>query len=159
MHLSKLITFFVVMLFSIFALVSCGSADEVNEPECFLANDGQMGGASGADCNPPEGVEVLPTPTFTPAPVSGGATDAKGLLIANGCAGCHVIESIPQARGVVGPSLTGIGAQGTDYIRTSIVNPGAAIAEGYSDGLMPANFGDMLSDSELEILVNFLATQ
>ena len=159
MHFRRLITLFAVILISIFTLVSCGGADEINDPECFLAKDGQMVGASGTDCNPPEGVEVLPTPTFTPSPASGGATDAKGLVIANGCAGCHVIESIPQARGVVGPSLTGIGAKGEDYIRTSIVNPNAVIAEGYAEGLMPANFGDLLSENELEVLVSFLATQ
>ena len=155
----KFSTLLLVSLFSIFALAACGGAEEISDPEWFLAKDGQVVGASGADCNPPEGVEVLPTPTFTPAPAAGGATDAKGLLIANGCAGCHVIESIPQARGVVGPSLTGIGSKGAEYIKVSIINPGAVIAEGYADGLMPANFGDLLSDSELDLFVSFLAAQ
>lgn len=159
MHSRKFATLLMVSLFSLFTLVACGGSDDITEPECFLAKDGQVVGASGDDCNPPEGVEVLPTPTFTPAPVAGGAMDAKGLLIAKGCAGCHVIESVPQARGVVGPSLTGIGSKGAEYIKASIINPGAVIADGYSDGLMPANFGDLLSDSELDMLVSFLAAQ
>ncbi|HET6343354.1 MAG TPA: c-type cytochrome [Myxococcota bacterium] len=33
---------------------------------------------------------------------------AVGIMIANGCAGCHTIPGVPGARGLVGPDLRGI---------------------------------------------------
>ena len=45
----------------------------------------------------------------------------------------------------------------TDFIHESIVNPGAYIAPGYSNGLMPSTFGQSLSASDINDLVAFLS--
>jgi len=44
-----------------------------------------------------------------------------------------------------------------DYIRTSILDPNAVIAEGFERDLMPPDMGTLIYASELEVLVNFLA--
>ncbi|MBI3763998.1 MAG: hypothetical protein HY260_19315, partial [Chloroflexi bacterium] len=51
-----------------------------------------------------------------------------------------------------------------DYIRQSIIDPGAVIAKSCPggpcpDGVMPKNFGGRLTADQLETLVSFLASQ
>lgn len=148
----------VIAVFSV--LTACGGAVAAPAtPECYLAQEGQVVGAFGADCDPPEGVDVEPTPTFTPIPAGGGATDGRALIITYGCATCHTLESVPQAQGKDGPELTGIGSMGAEFIRESIVNPSADVTEGYPDGLMPQDFADQMTAEELDILVEFLSSQ
>ena len=147
----------VIALLSVMA--ACGGAAAAPAtPECYLAQEGRVVGAFGADCEPPEGVDVEPTPTFTPIP-TGGATDGRALIITYGCATCHTLESIPQAQGKDGPELTDIGSLGADFIRQSIVDPSAVITEGYPDGLMPQDFAQQMTAEELDAVVEFLASQ
>lgn len=141
-------------------MAACGGAAAAPAtPECYLAQEGRVVGAFGADCEPPEGVDVEPTPTFTPIPTGGGATDGRALIITYGCATCHTLESIPQAQGKDGPELTDIGSLGADFIRQSIVDPSAVITEGYPDGLMPQDFAQQMTAEELDAVVEFLASQ
>ena len=79
-----------------------------------------------------------------------------------GCAACHSLE---PGVDLVGPSLANIGAEagsrvsGTSaeaYMRQSIVEPNAHIVEGYGEGIMPAGYGDQLSEGELNDLVAYL---
>ncbi len=74
---------------------------------------------------------------------------------APGCSTCHSLE--PGTK-LVGPSLAGIGAKGEDYIRESIVNPNAAIAEGFTPNIMYQNYGKDLTAQQIADLVAFLAT-
>lgn len=148
----------VIALLSVMA--ACGGAAAApTTPECYLAQEGRVVGAFGADCEPPEGVDVEPIPTFTPIPTGGGATDGRALIITYGCATCHTLESIPQAQGKDGPELTDIGSLGADFIRQSIVDPSAVITEGYPDGLMPQDFAQQMTAEELDAVVEFLASQ
>ena len=50
-------------------------------------------------------------------------------------------------------------SQGKDeaFIRESIVDPDAEIAQGFSPGIMPPNYGDTLQPAELDALVEYLA--
>jgi hypothetical protein len=50
------------------------------------------------------------------------------------------------------------GATLKDCIHTAIVKPYAYIPPGYKAGIMPANFSQKLKPSEIQALVNFLAT-
>ncbi len=147
------------MLFA-FLTAACGGGEPVAASECFIAKDGRIEAASGADCEPPPGATVEPTPTFTPAPTNGGgATGGAGLLILNGCGTCHTLASVPAMKQDVGPDLTGAGAKGADFIRESILNPSAVVTEGYEDGLMPQDFATSISPADLDAIVDFLATQ
>ncbi|MBZ5623010.1 MAG: c-type cytochrome [Acidobacteriia bacterium] len=63
-------------------------------------------------------------------PVPGDAAHGAEIFRGKGnCAGCH---SIHGEGGVAGPDLSGIGeSRSAAYLRESIVNPGAAVPEGY----------------------------
>ena len=149
-----------VTALAIFAVVAaCGGGSPVSTPECYLAQEGQVVGAVGADCEPPAGATVQLTPTPTPAPTNGG-NSGKVLFITYACATCHELDSVPQSKGSSdGPMLAGVGAKGADYIRESILTPAAEVVEGYEDGLMPQDFSTQLSPDELDTLVSFLSSQ
>jgi mono/diheme cytochrome c family protein len=78
---------------------------------------------------------------------------------ANTCLVCHVFAG----EGVqMGPPFDGMGARvDADYIRASILDPGAGAAEGFEPflGVMPPIFGNQLTASQLEAVVQFLASQ
>lgn len=92
------------------------------------------------------------------------ATTPEGLFTELGCAACHAIEGIEGATGQVGPDLTDIGARtDADYIRESILEPDAVIAEECPTGpcqagVMPKGLGERMTAQQLETLVQFLAT-
>ena len=126
--------------------------------------------------NPPPVMAATPTPTIitvTPdAPIpgtGGGGTDGPGIFVSRGCGGCHVIEGVPGAVGVIGPEMTGIasragtraetcepGMSAEDYIRESIEKPEACIVPGYDNVMQPLR--GMMSDDEFDILVEYLLT-
>ena len=45
-----------------------------------------------------------------------------------------------------------------EYIHTSITQPGAFVVEGFQDGVMPLNFGETLSEQDINDLVAYLLT-
>ena len=81
------------------------------------------------------------------------------LLFSTNCSSCHVIEG---EGGVIGPELTNIYAvQGEEYVRDSILNPNAVIATSCPtgpcpSGVMPQNFGEVLSADDLDNIVSYL---
>ena len=153
-----LLTITALAVFSV--VVACGGSNPVSTPECYLAQEGQIVGAAGADCEPPAGATVQPTPTPTPVQTGGGSNDGRVLFITYACATCHELDVVPQSKGSSdGPKLAGIGAKGADYIRESILTPSAEVIEGYEDGLMPQDFSTQLSAEELDTLVSFLSSQ
>lgn len=72
-----------------------------------------------------------------------------------GCVGCHAING---TGGQTGPELTTVISKGENYVRQSILNPNAVIAEGFSANIMPQNFGDRLSDENLNDLISYLSS-
>jgi cytochrome c oxidase subunit 2 len=92
----------------------------------------------------------------------GGGGDGEAIFLENGCQACHVLSAIPSAQGQIGPSLdelsTSAEAAGMpleEFIRESIVDPGAFVPDGYTAGTMPA-FGQ-IPEEELDQLVQYLA--
>jgi cytochrome c553 len=87
----------------------------------------------------------------------GDPAAGEQVFASNQCANCHTLQAA-GATATIGPNLDEA-LQGKDaaFIRESIVNPGAQIAEGFQDGLMPKDYGEKLSDEELANLVAFLA--
>jgi cytochrome c551/c552 len=96
---------------------------------------------------------------------SGGAatggnaqTDVGAQVFAStGCGSCHTFKAA-NSTGTVGPDLNEYLAPDDDQagIEEMIVDPNAEIAEGFSAGVMPQDYGQALSTQELEQLVNFL---
>jgi len=95
------------------------------------------------------------------------AQEAAGTGLPVGCSGCHL-------NGLSAPDVAGTwtrvqnqrlalpeyeGLDGEYYLIEAIVHPGAYIVAPYADGLMPANFGDQLTDQDLADLIAYLMTQ
>jgi cytochrome c oxidase subunit 2 len=86
------------------------------------------------------------------APAGDGPVGAAVFAEA-GCGGCHAFEPA-GTDATIGPPLTGL--TDAEAVREAIVDPGATIADGYQDGVMPTTFGESLSDEELDALVAYL---
>ncbi len=87
---------------------------------------------------------------------AGKALFEKTVLEGNpGCVTCHSTE---PGKTVVGPSLAGIGNKGEDFIRESIINPDADVTEGFPAGTMPQDYGQKLSEEQINQLVKYLLT-
>jgi cytochrome c oxidase subunit II len=77
------------------------------------------------------------------------------IFTATGCAGCHTLAAA-GSDAQVGPDLGQLSNADEAFVRESIVNPSAEIAEGFEDGIMPDNFGERLSEEDLDALVQYL---
>jgi cytochrome c oxidase subunit II len=86
-----------------------------------------------------------------------GAAGGPGeqIFASAGCGGCHTLAAAGADR-TIGPDLGKLSTAEAEFVRTSIVNPDAEVAEGFSADVMPENFGEQLSDEELDALVKYL---
>jgi cytochrome c oxidase subunit 2 len=106
------------------------------------------------------GKPVATTPGATGQATTGGGGDqaaaGKALFTSNGCGACHTLSEA-GANATVGPNLDKVLA-GKDeaFIKTSIVNPSAEIADGYAD-VMPKDFGSRLGPENVDTLVKYLS--
>lgn len=105
------------------------------------------------------------------APAAGGgggggpvsAADAKQIFTdgsstgAPACGSCHKLADAGTSA-TTGPDLDQV-LKGKDaaFIKESIVNPSAEIAAGYQDGIMPPNYGQVLTAGQVDGLVNYLS--
>jgi len=113
-----------------------GEAQGGEEPGATVPTETGGGGGGGGEGDPAAGEQVF---------------------AANQCAACHTLQAA-GATATIGPNLDEtLQANDAAFIRESIVNPSAQIAEGFQDGLMPKDFGEKLSEEELANLVAFLA--
>jgi mono/diheme cytochrome c family protein len=97
-------------------------------------------------------------PGAAPPEVAGGP--GAQVFANSGCGSCHKLEGVEGAIGTTGPDLSEVlPGKSADTIHEDIVDPNAEIAAGYSANIMPANFGETLSEEELEQLVEFLVEQ
>ena len=134
---SKFVVIAALAMFTLFAVVAC-SDDEAS---------------------PLSTTAPVPTSDASAAdnPVDSGATgpdaaNGEKQFASLGCSGCHSTGT----NQVIGPGLAGVGSKDDDYIRKSIVDPGAEIVDGFSN-IMPTSFSS-LKESDLEDLVAYLKT-
>lgn len=94
-------------------------------------------------------------PGAAPPKVPGGP--GAQVYANNGCGSCHTFAAA-NSGGVTGPNLDEYLAPDDDAakIEEMIVDPNAEIAKGYAANIMPAIFGQQLTEKELEDLVQFL---
>jgi cytochrome c oxidase subunit II len=86
----------------------------------------------------------------------GAAPDGATVFEEAGCGGCHALADA-QTTGGTGPDLDEVLAdQDAAFIEESIVDPDKEIAQGYSAGVMPGQFGQTLQPAELDALVKYL---
>jgi cytochrome c oxidase subunit 2 len=114
---------------------------------------------------PKPAVEQPPAPANEAKPQA-GPPEGKNLFKTRGCVGCHSLDGSKK----VGPTLKGLYkstqkvvtegklrevSADEAYLRRSIENPDADVAEGFRAGIMPP-FGKTLSPEEVEALVQYL---
>ena len=89
-----------------------------------------------------------------PTPVPGATAEERGanLFQGLGCVACHMVNG---QGGAVGPDLTNVYAKGEDYIRQSILMPNAVVVEGFQPNIMPQNFGEKVSDENINDLIAY----
>lgn len=91
--------------------------------------------------------------------------DGEEVFLDSGCQACH---SLNPGEVLVGPSLSGLGQRAgalvpgvsaEEYIRASILDPQAYVVDGFNGNIMPGNYAQVLSEAELDALVEFLLGQ
>lgn len=124
----------------------------------------------------PKGEKGPEPPGPVAAPIAGERVTE--MITSLGCPLCHTIPGIEGANGELGPVLhekinapkrlkdpayQGKAKTPREYVRESIVNPGAYVVfnektgEHYPDGLMPQDFSSKLSDQALDQIVDFIS--
>jgi len=110
-----------------------------------------------------------PAPESSPGEGGAGDPEAGEVLYAQqligtqaGCMTCHSLE--PDVV-LVGPSLASIGSRAGsrvsglsagEYLRQSILEPDANVAEGFAAGIMPASLSGELSEQQVSDLVAYM---
>lgn len=85
----------------------------------------------------------------------GGSVQGEALFSAQ-CASCHVLAEA-GSQGQVGPDLDeALAGADEDFVRESIVEPNATIAEGFQPDVMPQNYGELFTDEQIDGLVEYL---
>lgn len=130
---------------------------------------------------------IFPTPTPTPTPAvtptarplslnladieaefkalpPGDVAAGKQAFTTSGCVACHSLEKGVR---IVGPSMADVGVRAATeedgysaelYLYKSLTRPDSHILEGYTAGLMPKTFIDVLTPQTQADLIAFLLT-
>ncbi|MFN8217735.1 MAG: cytochrome c [Solirubrobacterales bacterium] len=106
-----------------------------------------------------ETVAVAVAPSEAESESEGAAAGGGGeqIFTAAGCGSCHVLKAAGST-GEVGPNLDESLApdDNTEAIEEMIVKPNAEVIEGYAPNVMPQDFGQTLSPTEVTELSEFL---
>jgi mono/diheme cytochrome c family protein len=90
------------------------------------------------------------------------AKSGEQIFTAAGCAGCHTFAPA-GSNGNIGPSLDELastagerepGTSAEDYVRESLVQPDAFLAEGFGNAMPP--YEGRLTDEQIQTLVDYL---
>ena len=130
-----------------------------------LFDNFDIGNPPPTEAAPPTREVVTVEAPGTPTPIPDKLTDGAQIFVVRGCGGCHVIEGLTGAVGIIGPEMTGIasragtrvaGLSAEEYIRQSVEKPEEFVVEGYDNVMQPLR--DSIPDPEFEILVEYLLT-
>lgn len=125
--------------------------------------------AVGESATEPEGTTTEPAETTTapegttteeaqppPAPSQGDPAAGRQAFLAQGCGGCHTF-SAAGTNGSAGPNLDeALQGEDAEFVRESIVAPNEEIASGFAPNVMPQDYGQNLTQKQLDDLVAFL---
>jgi mono/diheme cytochrome c family protein len=151
---------FFVVLSTLLIAGMLGAVEVLGESHDFAAH-GETGGAT----------EESPTATGETSPPPTGETGETGeepqgdpvagkqvfTTVANpACATCHTLQAAGATQ-TLGPNLDeALPDKDAAFIRESIVEPDAEVTSGFADNLMPEDYGDKLTEQQLNDLVAFL---
>jgi mono/diheme cytochrome c family protein len=98
--------------------------------------------------------EAQPPPP--PAAPAGNPAAGKPVFAAQGCGGCHTF-SAAGTNASVGPNLDeALQGKDPEFVHESIVDPNKEVTSGFAPNIMPQDFGQKLSQKQLDDLVAFL---
>ena len=141
------------------ALASGEAEDEEIGNEQIGENDVETGGSgvtAGDDEQAPGDRDEVDEGDVESASGAGDASAGLQVFTDQGCDGCHSLQAA-DATGQIGPNLdVELVNKDEAYIETSIVDPSADVVEGFGDGIMPADYGEVIPPDELADLVAFL---
>lgn len=123
----------------------------------FLESQGGTVDVTGADLGPATGGGGA-APAAAGGGFANGSSDPKAIIKEAGCTNCHTIDG---AGGTMGPNLTHVGSRrDLASLHKKITDPGSDTAKGFENfaGVMPKNFGTMMSPAQLDALVHYLET-
>jgi mono/diheme cytochrome c family protein len=106
----------------------------------------------GEEAEAPETAE-----TAEPETAAGAGSPGAQLFASAGCGSCHTLAAAGST-GETGPNLNEFLAPDDDTqgVEVMIVEPNSELAEGYPANLMPQDYGQSLSGSEVHQLAEFL---
>lgn len=91
-----------------------------------------------------------------PKQEAGNPAAGKAVFAEQGCGGCHTFKPA-GSNGKVGPDLDqALKGKDAEFVKTSITDPNAEIAKGFSPNVMPQNYGTQLTSKQIADLVAFL---
>jgi mono/diheme cytochrome c family protein len=139
----------------VFFVATLGAVEvfATEEPEEAVA--GETVTEPGETTTEPAGTTTAATQP-PPAPSQGEPTAGRQVFLAQGCGGCHTF-SAAGTNGTVGPNL-GEALQGKDaeFVHESIVDPNKEVASGFAPNVMPQDYGQNLTQKQVDDLVAFL---
>lgn len=106
-------------------------------------------------------VEVMPQAEYSRWLEEGGGEDApeagggEAVFQQAGCGGCHAFAPAGTSA-QIGPALDDLPGDDEEFVRRSIVDPDAEVAEGFQAGVMPGDYEERLSAEQLDALVQYL---
>jgi cytochrome c oxidase subunit 2 len=115
------------------------------------ASEAESGEAETAEvAEPPAGEEAE-------AGTEGGSSSGAQIFASTGCGSCHTLAAAGST-GEVGPNLNEFLAPDDDTkgVEVMIVEPNSELAEGYPANVMPQDYGQTLSGSEVHQLAEYL---
>lgn len=151
-----------VSIVLVVAAISAGIITSAREEGAGEAEPGRPGGrggdgGEGAAARPGTQTARETEPPSAPRRAAGDPEAGRRVFSAAGCGSCHTLEEA-GARGAIGPNFDEtLPGRDAAYIRQSILEPNASIAQGFSPGVMPQDFGDRLSERQLNDLVAFIS--
>ncbi len=122
--------------------------------EVFAKEPKEEAAAGETQKEPPAGTTTQATQP--PATPKGDPAAGKAAFNAQGCGSCHAFSAAGSS-GTVGPSLDeALKGKDAAFVRESIVEPNKEVAKGYPPGVMPQDFGQKLTPTQLADLMAFL---
>jgi mono/diheme cytochrome c family protein len=143
---------FVAMLFA----VEVFAKEEETEHEATPTTETTPTETAPTETAPTETAPTQTAPTETAPPAAGDPAAGEEAFTSQGCGGCHALAEA-GTNGAVGPNLDeSLQGKDAEYVRQAIVEPNAEVAEGYAPNVMPQNYGEQLSDKQIDDLVALL---
>jgi mono/diheme cytochrome c family protein len=141
----------------VFFVATLGAVEVFAKEEPEEAAAGETATEPGETTTEPAGTTTEATQP-PPAPSQGDPAAGRQVFLAQGCGGCHTF-SAAGTNGTVGPNLDeALQGKDAEFVRESIVDPNTEVASGFAPNVMPQDYGQQLSQKQLNDLVAFLTS-